>query len=109
MSYWDTGATTADAAPGPEFAPEVPPGVTTTPPEMVGDTADAVSPEYQATMQQQADIGPGGEEVTDTATATEEAPYGVNPNTGEPYPAPNEPVKGGRRLMNIAKGLGKYG
>ena len=77
------------------------------------DTADVNSPEYQATMSQYADtqpalmqrtgeMGPGaepsmgdqapGEEVaeteTETATATEEAPYGINPNTGEPYPAP---------------------
>ena len=87
-------------------------------------TMDVNSPEYQATMQQYADtqsplmqqtgeMGPGaepsladqapGEEVAETETETEEAPYGINPNTGEPYPAPRGQVKGAEALSKLAR------
>jgi hypothetical protein len=65
-----------------------------------------------ALMNRDGSMGPGaeptmgdqapGEEVaeTETETETEEAPYGINPNTGEPWPAPRGQVKGGQALMN---------
>lgn len=130
----------------------------TTPPGMVGDTADVNSPEYQATMSQYADsqpalmnrdgsMGSGAEptmgdgtqrtdadvanavrdqygnlmqrneygglgpevegEVTSTDVEVEEAPYGRNPNTGEPLPEPPK-GKGGSRLMQLANKINPY-
>ena len=80
------------------------------------DTADMNNPEVQATMQQYADSQPrlmdmgqgtptaGTEEISDTETETEvEAPYGINPNTGEPFPEPRGQVKGGQRLMQMSR------
>jgi len=80
------------------------------------DTADMNNPEVQATMQQYADSQPrlmdmgqgtptaGTEEISDTETETEvEAPYGINPNTGEPLPEPRGQVKGGQRLMQMSR------
>jgi hypothetical protein len=64
------------------------------------DTLDVNSPEYQASMQQYA---PEAEVEVADQVDVEEAPYGVNPNTGEPLPEPRGQVKGGQRLMNMAR------
>jgi len=64
------------------------------------DTVDVNSPEYQASMQQYA---PEAEVEVADQVDVEEAPYGVNPNTGEPLPEPRGQVKGGQRLMNMAR------
>jgi hypothetical protein len=46
-------------------------------------------------------------EVTSTDVEVEEAPYGRNPNTGEPLPEPPK-GKGGSRLMQLANRINPY-
>ena len=47
------------------------------------------------------------DEVTSTDVEVEEAPYGRNPNTGEPLPEPPK-GKGGSRLMQLANKINPY-
>ena len=82
------------------------------------DVANAVRDRYGNLMQRNEYGGLGDtdisgtvpeveDEVTSTDVEVEEAPYGRNPNTGEPLPEPPK-GKGGSRLMQLANRINPY-
>ena len=82
------------------------------------DVANAVRDRYGNLMQRNEYGGLGDtdisgtvpeveDEVTSTDVEVEEAPYGRNPNTGEPLPEPPK-GKGGNRLMQLANRINPY-